>query len=158
MKYFAYGMNTNLDQMAGRCPGAVSLGPAWIDDYEFVFRAHADIQKSPGGMCYGVLWEIDERHLQALDALEGFPYYYTRFHVKVNTGDCFVFALTYQMNDQSCIQEPGSGYLEMVREGYIQNGVPTNQIDQAINMVCSSLTKTTAEYLFTQYATTKDFV
>jgi gamma-glutamylcyclotransferase (GGCT)/AIG2-like uncharacterized protein YtfP len=158
MKYFAYGMNTNLDQMAGRCPGAVSLGPAWIDDYEFVFRTHADIAKSPGSICRGVLWDITPKHLQALDALEGYPYYYTRFRVRVNLGDHFVYALTYQMNDQSLIQEPGSGYLEMVREGYTQNGVPTNQIDHAINMVCSSLIKTTAEYLFTQCATTKDFV
>ena len=158
MKYFAYGMNTNLDGMAGRCPTAVCLGPAWIDGYEFVFRTHADIAKSPGSVCHGVLWDITKEDLQSLDMLEGYPYYYTRFRVRVNLGNHFVYALTYQMNDQSCIQEPGLGYLEMVREGYTQNGVPTNQIDQAINMVCSSLTKTPVEYLFTQYATTKDFV
>jgi gamma-glutamylcyclotransferase (GGCT)/AIG2-like uncharacterized protein YtfP len=158
MKYFAYGMNTNLDQMAGRCPGAVSLGPAWLDNYEFVFRTHADIAKSPGSICYGVLWDISPKHLQALDALEGYPYYYTRFRVRVNLGDHSVYALTYQMNDQTYIQEPGDGYLEMVTEGYQQNGVPTAQIDRAINMTCSSLTKTNAEYPFTPFVTTKDFV
>lgn len=158
MKYFAYGMNTNLDQMARRCPGAASLGPAWLDDYEFVFRTHADIVKSPGSICYGVLWDIAPNHLQALDALEGYPYYYTRFRVRVNLGDHFVYALTYQMNDQTYIQEPGAGYLEMVRDGYEQNGVPTAQIDHAINMVCSPLTTTNAEYPFTPYVTTKDFV
>jgi gamma-glutamylcyclotransferase (GGCT)/AIG2-like uncharacterized protein YtfP len=158
MKYFSYGMNTNLDQMASRCPGAVSLGPAWIDNYEFVFRTHADIAQSPGSICYGVLWDIDPAHLKSLDALEGYPYYYTRFRVRVNLGDQLVYALTYQMNDQSYLQEPGAGYLEMVTEGYQQNGVPTYQIDRAINMVCSSLTTTNAEYPFTQYATTRDFV
>jgi gamma-glutamylcyclotransferase (GGCT)/AIG2-like uncharacterized protein YtfP len=158
MKYFSYGMNTNLDQMASRCPGATSLGPAWIDDYEFVFRTHADIARSPGSICYGVLWDITPAHLKALDALEGYPYYYTRFRVRVNLGDQSVYALTYQMNDQSRIQEPGPGYLEMVTEGYQQHGVPTDQIDHAINMVCSSLTTTNAEYPFTQYATTRDFV
>ena len=157
MKYFAYGMNTNLDQMASRCPGAVSLGAAWLDDYEFVFRTHADIQESPGSMCYGVLWEIDEKHLQSLDALEGFPYYYTRFYVKVNTGDCFVFALTYQMNDQTYIQAPGAGYLEMVTEGYQQNGVPTNQIDHAINITCSLSIATNTELVNTWSPTTRDF-
>jgi gamma-glutamylcyclotransferase (GGCT)/AIG2-like uncharacterized protein YtfP len=158
MKYFSYGMNTNLDEMAQRCPGAVSLGPAWIDDYQLVFRTHADIAESPGNICYGVLWDITPAHLKALDALEGYPYYYTRFLVKVNTGDYFVFALTYQMIDQSGIQEPGAGYLEMVQEGYQQNGVPTNQIDHAINMTCYSLTKTNAECPGTWLPTTRDFV
>jgi gamma-glutamylcyclotransferase (GGCT)/AIG2-like uncharacterized protein YtfP len=157
MKYFAYGMNTNLDQMAGRCPGAVSLGPAWIDDYEFVFRTHADIVESPGSVCYGVLWDIDKKHLQALDVLEGYPYYYTRFLVKVNTGDYFVFALTYQMTDQSGIQEPGAGYLEMVTEGYEQNGVPTTQIDHAINMICSTSNATNTELVNTWSQTTRDY-
>ncbi len=158
MKYFAYGMNTNLDEMARRCPGAVSLGPAWIDDYQLVFRTHADIAESPGNICYGVLWDIDKKHLQALDALEGYPYYYTRFLVKVNTGDYFVFALTYQMTDQSHIQEPGVGYLETVTEGYRQNSVPTDQIDHAINMVCSSSIATKTELINTWSPTTRDYV
>jgi gamma-glutamylcyclotransferase (GGCT)/AIG2-like uncharacterized protein YtfP len=158
MKYFAYGMNTNLDQMASRCPGATSLGAAWLDNYELVFRTHADIAKSSGSICYGVLWDIAPEHLRALDALEGYPYYYTRFRVRVNLGDHFVYALTYQMNDQTYIQAPGVGYLEMVTEGYQQNGVPTTQIEHAINMTCSSLITTTAEYPFTRYATTRDFV
>ena len=149
MKYFAYGMNTNLDQMASRCPGAVSLGSAWIDDYEFVFRTHADIAQSPGSICYGVLWDISKQDLKALDALEGFPYYYTRFCVRVNTSDSFVYAITYQMNDQSYLQEPGRGYLDMVTEGYEQNAVPTDQIDHAINRVCYSSTATNMELVNT---------
>lgn len=149
MKYFAYGMNTNLDQMASRCPGAVCLGAAWIEDYEFVFRTHADIVGSTGSICYGVLWDITKADLKSLDMLEGYPYYYTRFRVRVNLGDHFVYALTYQMNDQTYIQQPGHSYLEMVREGYQENGVPINQIDRAINMVCSSSIETKTEYLTT---------
>ena len=38
MKYFSYGMNTNLDQMSRRCAGAVCLGAAWINNYQFEFR------------------------------------------------------------------------------------------------------------------------
>ena len=158
MKYFAYGMNTNLAEMARRCPTAVSLGAAWIDNYEFVFRTHADIAESPGGICYGVLWDISKADLRALDALEGYPYYYTRFRVRVNTGDHFVYALTYQMTDQTYIQEPSRGYLEMVREGYLQNAVPTDQIDRAINMVCLYQDWTSAEYPYIWPATTRDFV
>lgn len=158
MKYFAYGMNTNLDEMSRRCPEAVSLGAAWINDYELVFRTHADIAPIPGSVCHGVLWDIGDQDLRALDALEGFPYYYTRFYIKVNTTDSFVFALTYQMTDQSYVQVPSTGYLTTVTEGYQQNGVPTNQIVRAINMICSSPTTTNTAYSFTPYSTTEDFV
>jgi gamma-glutamylcyclotransferase (GGCT)/AIG2-like uncharacterized protein YtfP len=158
MKYFAYGMNTNLEQMRSRCPTAVCLGPAWINNYEFKFRTHADVEKSPGSICYGVLWELTDQDLRALDALEGYPYYYTRFKVRAHTGDQTVKALVYQMNDQSYIQEPGSGYLEMVTEGYQENGVPTDQIDRAINMVCSSSTATNLEWYNTWSPTTRDYV
>lgn len=158
MKYFAYGMNTNLNEMARRCPGAVNLGPARLNNYEFVFRTHADIAKHPGSVCHGVLWDIEPEHLKALDALEGYPYYYTRFRVRVSLNDRFVHALTYQMTDQSYLQEPSAGYLQMVTEGYQQNAVFTDQIDRAINMICSSSISMNTEYPFIQYATTKDYV
>ena len=41
MLYFAYGMNTNLGEMARRCPGAVSLGHARLIDHVFRFAFHA---------------------------------------------------------------------------------------------------------------------
>lgn len=160
MKYFyaAYGMNTNLDEMSRRCPTAVCLGPAELNNYEFVFRTHADVQYQRGAKCDIVLWEIDDSCLKALDALEGYPYYYTRFKVQVRYGDKTVKALIYQMNDQSYLQEPSTGYLNMVTEGYQQNGVPTDQIRRALNTVCSSQDSTNAEYPFTWHATTQDCV
>jgi len=60
------------------------------------------------------------------------------------------------MTDQTYMQEPGRGYLEMVREGYQQNSVPLGQIDGAINMVCSSLTETNTEWYNTWLPTTQD--
>lgn len=143
MKYFAYGMNTNQLEMATRCPGAVCLGMAWIDDFQLCFRTHCDIEQNLNARTYGVLWEIDKNNLRSLDVLEGFPYYYNRFHVKVQTENYFVFALTYQMNDQSYLQQPGSGYLNMITEGYRQNAVPTDQIDQALNTVSCFLSAKT---------------
>ena len=159
MKYFAYGMNTNLDEMARRCPTATCIGPAWINDYEFVFRTHADIVESPGSICYGVLWDIAKADLRALDMLEGYPYYYTRFRVRVNVDNHFVYAITYQMNDQSYMQEPGRGYLDLVSEGYRQNGVPAAQIKNAINTVsCYTSTTMNAELNNTWSPTIKVYV
>ena len=128
MKYFAYGMNTNLDEMAARCPGAVCLGPAWINDYALVFRYFADIEPSAGGWCDGVLWEITDDNLTALDRLEGYPWHYTRFTVVVHTDRGSDTALVYQMTDQSYEQPPSGHYYNMVAEGYVQNSVPTDQL------------------------------
>lgn len=128
MKYFAYGMNTNLDEMAARCPGAVCLGPAWINDYALVFRYFADIEPSAGNWCDGVLWEITDDNLSALDRLEGYPWHYTRFTVVVHTDRGSDTALVYQMTDQSYEQPPSGHYYNMVAEGYVQNSVPTDQL------------------------------
>jgi gamma-glutamylcyclotransferase (GGCT)/AIG2-like uncharacterized protein YtfP len=128
MKYFAYGMNTNLDSMAYRCPTAVCLGAARIQDHRLVFRTHADIESAPGEQCWGVLWDITDQDLESLDQLEGFPTYYKRKQVMVYQDKRSVSAITYYMTDQTCERRPSQGYLEMVREGYEQNGVPTAQL------------------------------
>ena len=128
MKYFAYGMNTNLTEMARRCPGAVCLGPAWINDYRLTFRYYADIEPAVDNWCDGVLWEITDDNLKALDALEGYPWHYTRFTVLVNTERGSDTALVYQMVDQSFEQAPSNQYFNLVSEGYEQNSVPLEQL------------------------------
>ena len=134
MKYFAYGMNTNLTQMATRCPGAVCLGPAWIDNYALVFRHFADIEPVVDSYCDGVLWEITDDNLMALDTLEGYPYHYTRFSVVVNTDRGSDTALVYQMVDQSFEQPPSNHYFNTVYEGYEQNNVDTHQLIEILEM------------------------
>lgn len=135
MKYFAYGMNTNLDQMAARCPGAVCLGPAWIDNYALVFRYFADIEPKPDSYCDGVLWEITDHNLLALDVLEGYPYHYTRFSVVVNNDLGSDTALVYQMVDQSFEKPPSNHYFDTVYEGYTQNSVDTHQLIEILELV-----------------------
>ena len=129
MKYFAYGMNTNLDSMSLRCPTAVCLGVAAVDDHRLVFRCHADIEAAPGEQVWGVLWDITPADLAALDRLEGFPEYYVRKHIMVRQGQRRVSALVYYMTDQTYQQEPSAGYLAMVTEGYEQHGVTLLQLN-----------------------------
>jgi gamma-glutamylcyclotransferase len=76
MLYFAYGMNTNPGEMAHRCPGATSLGHARLINHAFRFAQHADVELTSDSFVDGVLWEINEQHLAALDLLEGYPHYY----------------------------------------------------------------------------------
>jgi gamma-glutamylcyclotransferase (GGCT)/AIG2-like uncharacterized protein YtfP len=72
MLYFAYGSNMDRATMAVHCPGAKALGPARLPNHRFfIARAgYASIAPRPGAETWGVLWEVSERDLPALDAYE----------------------------------------------------------------------------------------
>lgn len=133
MKYFAYGMNTNVDQMTQRCPGAVNLGAARLAGYRFRFAGHADVVEQPNGIVDGVLWEITDKCLESLDHLEGFPYYYDRKEVTVVNERGSESAMVYYMVDGMPDGMPSNSYRDMVMEGYKQNGIPVNQILQSLS-------------------------
>jgi len=137
MLYFAYGMNTNRSEMAQRCPGALSLGHARLVDRIFRFATHADVVKCKGSYVDGVLWTIDDFHLNALDRLEGYPYYYNRRSLRVAHDNRIVMAETYYMQPGNLDSLPSQGYFDMVVEGYNQHNIP---LDQVYNSVYDSIT------------------
>ena len=128
----AYGMNTNRAQMAHRCPAAVSLGVAELDNYRLVFRGCADIHPTPGETIEVVLWDITDDCLAALDILEGYPSYYTRYEVPVFHDQEWKSALVYKMN-YGDIFPPNAGYLRMLFEGYTEHGADVQQIYDAVD-------------------------
>ena len=132
MLYFAYGMNTNRRGMAQRCPGALSLGHARLIDYSFRFAIHADVIKCKGSYVDGVLWTIDDFHLNSLDHLEGYPFYYNRRALRVAHEDRVVMAETYYMQSGNLDNLPGQDYFDMVVEGYKEHGVPTEQLFNSV--------------------------
>lgn len=132
MLYFAYGMNTNKEQMSWRCPKAISLGAAELPEYELAFRTHADINPVPGSSMEGVLWEITDECLAALDQLEGYPSYYTRYEVEVFHDNKWKKALVYKMNATG-LALPSAGYLRMLVEGYSEHGCDLNQLYDAVD-------------------------
>jgi gamma-glutamylcyclotransferase (GGCT)/AIG2-like uncharacterized protein YtfP len=135
IKYFAYGMNTNLGQMAVRCPKAQTLGHAVLPNYEFRFARHADILENDEYYVDGVLWDITDDCLKSLDALEGYPFYYDRKEVTVIHNNKSVKAITYFMLPGNIDSMPSQGYLDMLYEGYKENAVPVAQIKEAVNFV-----------------------
>ena len=132
MKYFAYGMNTNTDQMARRCPQAVSLGAATLPKHEFRFAVHADIIENHSFDTDGVLWEISDTCLQELDKLEGYGYYYDRKTVTVMHNGDLVEALAYYMYDGNVDCPPSEHYLKMLYDGYCEHSISVAQIHDAI--------------------------
>jgi gamma-glutamylcyclotransferase len=130
--YFAYGMNTNREEMAYRCPSAVALGKAILPGYRFEFKSFATIVPSPGESVEGVLWTITETDESALDILEGYPEFYDKRHVKVQQGIDYI-AMTYIMNPREKNYAPSDGYYSMVSEGYQTFGLSQQQLLDAKN-------------------------
>lgn len=132
MYYFAYGMNTNLDHMTTRCPGASVIGAAKLVDHKFRFAYHADIMPEDNSTVDGVLWLITKECLISLDLLEGYPRYYNRKIVDIEYKNQHYFSWVYYMNGGRD-ELPAKSYWDCVLEGYTQNNVPTEQLYTAIN-------------------------
>lgn len=130
--YFAYGMNTNQEQMSIRCPDAIALGAAKLPKHRFDFKCHATVTPNARDSADGVLWMITDKDEDALDILEGYPRYYLKKVVKVQFGDQLVDAMTYYIPNDTLFP-PGDSYYNLVQEGYKKFGVPTQQLVAAKN-------------------------
>ena len=128
MLYFAYGMNTNTQGMAQRCPGAVAFGRSRLLGHRFRFAGPADVQVDRRCDVDGVLWDITDDCLRSLDCLEGYPYFYSRKWAEVELNGEVCEALVYYMQPGHKNQPPSSGYFNCVLEGYEEFGVPTRQL------------------------------
>ena len=135
MKYFSYGMNTNLGSMAMRCPSARSLGAAVLPHYMFEFKSFATVTPKMGDQCHGVLWEITEECEKSLDRLEGYPIYYGKVNVWVEHDGEMVPCMTYLMYPDEEPNYPSASYVRMLEEGYKAHGIVTNQIDDALTQL-----------------------
>ena len=125
-------MNTNIDQMASRCPGSVSIGRVDIPDYRLVFRGVADIEYSPGDVLQTVMWDITPECEAALDILEGYPTFYTKKYIKVDINGKMYDAMIYQMvGDRLDYSHPNDYYQYMLEEGYQDHSLELNQIYEA---------------------------
>jgi gamma-glutamylcyclotransferase (GGCT)/AIG2-like uncharacterized protein YtfP len=129
--YFGYGMNSNPDAMLLRTGKTEAIGRATILDHAFRFAVHADVYPDPGGLVHGVLWEIDDGALADLDIREGYPSYYTRKLVPVESGGKTYTAWMYSMTPGHQLALPDDYYYGMIEEGYRHFGIPLTQIIKA---------------------------
>jgi gamma-glutamylcyclotransferase (GGCT)/AIG2-like uncharacterized protein YtfP len=131
--YFAYGMNTNIESMNRRCPDAVSLGSASLNDWRFRFAYHADVVVETGEKTVGVLWLITDRCLESLDRLEGYPDYYQRKIVPVQYHNQIYDSLVYYMTPGNENGPPPDSYWQMLQRGYRDHNVSQRQLWRALN-------------------------
>lgn len=129
---FSYGMNTDVHQMANRAPTSIPIGRGVVRDHAFRFALHADVYPQIGTDTYGVLWEMDDAGLCAIDRLEGYPYYYNRKLVTVEANGTTYQAIMYFMTPGHPERQPDKGYYNMLVRGYTTFNVPMEQIESAL--------------------------
>lgn len=146
MLYFSYGSNMDPVQMRERCPGARVLGPAKLAGASLFFTNDlagwpggvASIRKDPTDEVWGVLWDISEGHLAALDEYEGYPDAYERIVVVVadDRGSHDAWAYVAVPTEE---MPPTQLYLDGILRGATSNGLPRHYVDRLRRMMFQSL-------------------
>ena len=140
MLYLAYGANTNRGAMARRCPEAEFIGTARLDHHALAFRGVADVRPAKGQAVHLALWDITANDLAALDRFEGYPRLYIRKQVAFETLTLHrrvvlpstPRAWVYLMTKGYGLAAPSWSYLETLREGYADCGLPAEQLTDAL--------------------------
>ena len=136
--YFSYGMNTDPSAMELRTGVPIPIGRALIRDHAFRFAYFADVYPQPGVTTHGVLWDITEEQLAALDKREGYPTHYDRKIVEIEARGHIYKAWMYYMTDKNVEMAmtagpaPSKYYYGMLTSGYTYFGVPMTQIEDAL--------------------------
>ena len=137
MLYCSYGSNCNLQQMAYRCPNSKKVSVGLLKGWKAVFNIHMDIIKTDNtdDIVPVVVWDIAEKDWSMLDMYEGYPSYYVKKTVNVTLDDGVEEkAIVYVMADnKKGICPPTSGYFNGIVKGYMDNGINTDYLFEALD-------------------------
>lgn len=146
MLYLAYGSNMNLGQMAYRCPNSKVVGNGELHGWKLVFNIHADIIKTENknDVVPVVVWNIESKEdWRMLDMYEGYPSYYVKETVNVilDNGKEEEAVVYVMANNRKGICSPSSGYFNGIVKGYIDNGINTDYLFDALDYSCNNETE-----------------
>jgi gamma-glutamylcyclotransferase (GGCT)/AIG2-like uncharacterized protein YtfP len=125
VRYFAYGSNMDWEQMQRRCPSSKFVCVARLVDYHFAIARHsrlrhcgtATIAAQRGSEVWGIVYDVSDADLLALDAFEDG---YRREQVSVtalNDGDDPLQALVYIADKEEGVPLPNPGYKRHILDG-----------------------------------------
>ncbi|MGB8389940.1 poly-gamma-glutamate hydrolase family protein [Mycobacterium sp.] len=123
--YFAYGSNLCVRQMALRCPDATDPRPAVLSDHDWLInqRSVATVEPFAGTQVHGVLWQLSDHDLAALDSAEGVPVRYRRDRLAVHTDDGLSPAWVY-IDHRVTPGPPRPGHLPSIINEAVHHGLP----------------------------------
>lgn len=148
--YLAYGSNLNLRQMRERCPDSRVVGWARLPDFQLVFRGARTSSfltiepgecPDPNGLMVGV-FEVSHLDELALDCYEGYPTFYQKHKVTLDTIYAFggsrvvrrnLTAMYYSMPTDYDLGKPTRRYWDTCVDGYRDFGFSIIQLEQALD-------------------------
>ncbi|WP_164489127.1 gamma-glutamylcyclotransferase family protein [Ruminococcus sp. Marseille-P6503] len=140
--YAAYGSNMNSKQMSQRCPNSIEIGTGEIVDHQLRFCNYAYIQPCSDAVTPCVIWHIDSEDWRNLDRYEGFPSFYRKEEVDINFRGERKTAVVYIMgNDYEWPSLPQKNYLDGITQGYLEHGLDTAPLAEALNRTAISVKK-----------------
>ena len=133
MNYFAYGSNMSTAYIRDYCPSATFIMRASLPNYEIQFRRYStdlkggisSIIETPGQMVQGVLYDIEEAELDALDILEDVPqgiYLRETFLVLGEDGAWYQGDL-YRVANPAGPYTPSKKYVDFMVTGAKEHGI-----------------------------------
>lgn len=125
--YIAYGSNMSEVQMAQRCPDATLAETGRVNGYELLFKGsltgcYATIEKKADAFVPVVLWRISAADERRLDAYEGFPRFYYKKTIPVETDGGTIQGLVYIMHEDRRFGIPETWYYQNMERDYRKFG------------------------------------
>jgi gamma-glutamylcyclotransferase (GGCT)/AIG2-like uncharacterized protein YtfP len=137
--YFAYASNMDAALMQRICPGHRVLGVAELREHRLAFTRRskrtgtgvADIVAAPGESVWGVLYELDDSQLTAIDEKEGNDWAYERRQLDVrlhdDSAEHVAHAYTVIVRDDEHVA-PSAEYLDLIRDAARSRGLPADYL------------------------------
>ena len=141
--YFAFGSNLDETQMARRCPDARAVVPAVLHEHRLSFRGPSrkrgagvcTLDPAPGHRVRGLLYEVTDDHLAALDRFEGAPEWYRRARVEVRcAANRRHAAVTYRLPERVSLMAPTRAYYRQVAAARRLLGYPEPELRAALEL------------------------
>lgn len=142
--YLAYGSNLSVAQMAQRCPDAIYVGTAEVENYQLLFKgsqtgSYLTIEPKEGSKVPVLVWKISGRDEMFLDRYEGCPSFYYKKEMVVNLKGLIdgveigkVDAIVYIMHEDRPLGCPTKHYYDVCLEGYCRFGFEQSVLEQAL--------------------------
>ena len=144
MNYIAYGSNMSSAYILDYCPSAKFIMRIYFPNYHLEFRRFStDLQggissiiEAPGELIHGVLYDIDEAEIEALDILENVPEgIYTRetFLVMGEDGNWHSGDL-YRVANPAGPYKPAKQYVEWMITGAQEHNIDATYTAKLIEL------------------------
>jgi cation transport regulator ChaC len=146
-KYFAYGSNMSDEQIAHRCPSHRFVCVAELRGYRLAFTRRsekrgcgvADVVATAGENVWGVVFEMSDADLSALDRHEGvhmkLPAYVRKNVQVVATDGHLLDAITYEVFTKAENEHaPNAEYLGLISAGARKWGLPQDYQEALLNI------------------------